>query len=61
MELTFFYRRAGLVSLCSIGNWAIHLFPSRKHWKWGHSVEEYQQCLDYWGLGPLLLVARCNI
>jgi hypothetical protein len=61
MELSFFYKHAGLITLHTRGKWAFHLFPSWKHWKWGHSVEPYMFCLDYWGCGPLFLAARCNV
>lgn len=57
MEFSFFYRHAGLVSV-HFGDWAVHLFPSPKFWKWGHSIEPYAQCMDYWGFGPLLLVCK---
>jgi hypothetical protein len=65
MELSFFYKHAGLITLHSQEKWAFHLFPSWKHWKWGHSFDSWlMRCygfkLDYWGLGPLFLVAKLN-
>jgi hypothetical protein len=51
---------AGLVS-AHCGDWSVHFGVCRTHWKWGHSVEPYDLCLSYWGVGPLVLLARCNI
>ncbi len=60
MGVSFFYRHAGLVSVFIRERWAVHLLPRPTHWKWGHSVDPYVLCMDYWGLGPLLLIARLN-
>lgn len=56
MKITFFWRNAGLVSFMSDGV-CVHLFPSYRHWVWLRDTEDYDMCLEYFGLGPLLLVA----
>jgi hypothetical protein len=65
MELSFFYKHAGLISLHSRSKWAFHLLPTWGHWKWGHSIDSwltanYGVRMDYWGLGPLFLAVRLS-
>jgi hypothetical protein len=56
--IDFFYKSAGLVSIHT-DKWSFHLFPAPSHWKgWGWSVEEYDMCLDYFGLGPFALFVK---
>ncbi len=58
--LSILWKHAGLLTLW-VGDWSIHFALPPSHWKLGHSIEEYDQCLDYWGLGPLVLLVRCNL
>jgi len=56
MSLRFF-RDAGLVSLhTNYGSVHLGVYPG--HWIWGHEFEEYDCVLEYWGLGPLFLLAK---
>lgn len=48
---------AGLIRVV-YGKWHLHLGVHPNHWTWGHKVEEYDQCADYWGAGPIFLVAK---
>ncbi len=48
-------KNAGLLHL-SVGDVSVHLGVQPGHWKWLRSTEEYDRCMDYFGLGPLLLV-----
>lgn len=55
----FWFKRCGLISI-SWGVWALHLGVQPSHWRFGHSIESYDSCIDYWGLGPIFLLARLN-
>lgn len=50
---------AGLVCLL-IGRFAVHVGVKRRHWVWGYKAEEYDHVLDYYGFGPVFLVAVLN-
>lgn len=60
MDVTFFWKEAGLVS-AHFDRVSLHLLPSRPFWKWGFSVEPYDLCMDYFGLGPLFLYIKLNM
>ena len=53
------FRGAGLVSFM-LGKLAVHVGVRKGHRVWGRTVEPYDLCMTYYGLGPLLLVARVN-
>lgn len=57
VEFDFLYRYAGLVTV-HCGNWAFHLLPLRRYWVWGFKVEPVTKLIDFWGAGPLFLVAH---
>lgn len=57
ITLGFLYRKtAGLFSIHT-RYWSFHLLPRPKSWVWGYAAEDYDQCMDYYGFGPLFLVA----
>lgn len=55
----FWIKRCGLLSI-SWGRFAFHVGVRPSHWKFGYSTEDYDLCMDYWGLGPLFLFVRLN-
>ncbi len=43
--------------------WMLHIGLNpfdRGSWEFGHSVEQYDQCADYWAFGPIFRVVRWN-
>jgi hypothetical protein len=34
----------------------LHIIVKEGHRMWGHSWEEYDACMEYFGVGPLLLL-----
>lgn len=53
-----FLRLAGLASFTIEPWWCLHLGVYPAHWVWGHEVEPYDLCADYYGTGPLFLLVR---
>ncbi|RDJ35226.1 MAG: hypothetical protein DWQ19_10450 [Crenarchaeota archaeon] len=52
---------AGLFAISWSGDtYIIHFFVFPQWWKLGHSIEEYDMCLTYFGAGPFFLWARWN-
>ena len=49
-------KNAGMVAL-HLNNVSIHFGVHSDHWMFGRETEEYDRCLEYFGLGPLLLIA----
>lgn len=47
---------AGLICF-SFRKVSIHIVVAKDCWHWGRDTEEYEACLEYFGLGPLLLIA----
>lgn len=57
-----YFDMAGLITFTWMNErWSLHLFlKDRKSWIWGHQIEPYDYYVNYWGLGPLLLIVRDN-
>lgn len=56
IKISFGHKKnAGLVRI-SFGDIFIHFLVSKRHWMWWRHTEEYDSCLEYFGLGPILLV-----
>lgn len=45
----------GMITLC-YNPWLIHFGVPRRHWEWGKYAEDHTKCMDYFGLGPLMLL-----
>lgn len=59
-RFAFFVGAAGLFGITFGKSFHVHVLVKPSHWMLGHSIEEYDKSLHYFGLGPLVLVVWNN-